>query len=50
MTHENGDDNPLVDSIIRMAHRLNISVIAEGVETEDELKIFINTYIRSTHL
>lgn len=30
-------DNPLIDTIIMMAHNLGLEVIAEGVETEQEL-------------
>ncbi|MFJ7973872.1 putative bifunctional diguanylate cyclase/phosphodiesterase [Psychrobacillus sp. NPDC096389] len=33
------DKQAIVDSIILMAHRLHIKVVAEGVETKDQLKL-----------
>lgn len=33
------DTQAIVDSIILMAHRLHIKVVAEGVETKDQLKL-----------
>lgn len=35
--HIDAKDAALVDTIIRMAHNLDLNVIAEGVETEDQL-------------
>ncbi len=32
-----GDDVAIIDTIIIMAHRLNLRVVAEGVETEEQL-------------
>src|SRR5690606_672226 len=33
------DKQAIVDSIILMAHRLHIKVVAEGVETKDQMKL-----------
>ena len=33
------DKQAIVDSIILMAHRLHIKVIAEGAETKDQVKL-----------
>jgi len=32
----------IAESIIQLAHRLNLEVIAEGVETEEQLRILVN--------
>ncbi|WP_417915175.1 EAL domain-containing protein [Candidatus Electronema sp. JM] len=37
---KDSDDEAIVDSIIQMAHGLNLEVVAEGVETEEQLKFF----------
>ncbi|SDI85906.1 EAL domain, c-di-GMP-specific phosphodiesterase class I (or its enzymatically inactive variant) [Ferrimonas sediminum] len=34
MVHHQSDTQPVLDSILQLAHRLNITLIAEGVETE----------------
>ena len=36
---ENEKDKCIADSIINLAHKMNISVIAEGVEINDQLEI-----------
>jgi len=35
----NGDDQELVAAMISMAHKLNLKVVAEGVETKGQLKL-----------
>ena len=32
----------IAESIIQLAHRLNLEVIAEGVETEEQLRMLVN--------
>ena len=32
----------IAESIIQLAHRLNLEVIAEGVETEEQLRTLVN--------
>lgn len=34
---QQGDDTPILDTIISLAHRLNLHIVAEGVETEQQL-------------
>lgn len=38
---EGGSDASLVDNIIAMAHKLNLRVVAEGVETEEQKALLI---------
>lgn len=40
--HSSRDDEAIVKSILYMARELNIKVVAEGVETEDQLDFLIN--------
>ncbi|MFZ6818664.1 EAL domain-containing protein [Undibacterium sp. Ji22W] len=35
----NQQDNPIINSIVALAAAMNLTVVAEGVETEDELKV-----------
>jgi EAL domain-containing protein (putative c-di-GMP-specific phosphodiesterase class I) len=35
---ENGDDVTITSAIIAMAHQLNLGVVAEGVETQQQLE------------
>jgi diguanylate cyclase (GGDEF)-like protein/PAS domain S-box-containing protein len=37
---KDSDDAAIVESIIQMAHNLNLEVVAEGVETEEQLAFF----------
>lgn len=46
-------DNPLVESIISLAHRLHITVVAEGVETNTQLETLKHTgsdYAQGYHI
>lgn len=40
----NTEDNPLVETIINMAHRLHMEVVAEGIETDIQLKTIVHQH------
>ncbi len=40
----NADDRAIINAVTSMAHKMNMKVIAEGVETEDQL-----SFLRDTH-
>ncbi|MCM3630136.1 PAS domain S-box protein [Paenibacillus glycanilyticus] len=37
--HQGSDDNAIISAIIQLAQHMNMSVVAEGVETEEQLRI-----------
>ena len=39
---EDPDDRKIVEAIIAMAHKLNIKVLAEGIETREQWKMLAN--------
>ncbi|MCZ6458340.1 MAG: EAL domain-containing protein, partial [Gammaproteobacteria bacterium] len=38
---ESSDDKAITSAVIAMAHRLNMQVVAEGVETKDQLDFLL---------
>ena len=36
------DDRKIVEAIIAMAHKLNIKVLAEGIETREQWKMLVS--------
>ncbi len=37
----NDVENPMIESIINMAHRMNLTVVAEGIETSNQLDLLV---------
>ena len=44
--HNNPNDETIVKTIISMAHNLNLHVVAEGIETNEQLAFFSNIFVR----
>lgn len=40
--HKEQDDSPIIDAIIGLSQRLNLDVVAEGVETDEQLAFLVS--------